>query len=160
VVHDGASFTRIERTALVAQFEEALNVLHVCWQDHSLGNCSHCEKCLRTMAALDLLGAKDRARTFDWTLYSMNRLSRVSLSWPYFFREIAEAAEKLGRNDVASAARASLSYSKRKRALLRLVNSNSLSRGAWQQLRALRTGIEASPLGHKLLGAHSHSPAR
>ncbi len=160
VVHDGASFMRIERTALVAQFQEALNILHVCWQDHSLGNCSHCEKCLRTMAALDLLGAKERARTFDWTLYSMDRLSRVWLAWPYFFGEIAEAAEKLGRDDIAAAARASLNYSKRKRALLRLMNSNPFSRGAWQQLRALGSGIKGSHLGHRLLGTQRHSLAR
>ncbi len=57
ISHDGASFTRTERTERVAQSAAALDVLYVCWQDRDVGNCSRCEKCLRTMATLDILGA-------------------------------------------------------------------------------------------------------
>ena len=144
VVHDGASFARIERTQFIAQFDIALQTLHVCWQDYSRGNCSRCQKCLRTMAALDLLGARDRAKSFDWTNYSIERLSHVwltSVSDAKHYIEIAQVAEKLHRDEIVDAAYASVSFSNRKRALLKLINSNIVSRMAWQGLRAIRNEI-------------------
>jgi hypothetical protein len=161
VVHDGTSYTRVERTAFVVKIDTALDNLHVCWQDEGAGNCSHCEKCLRTMATLDLLGAKERARTFNWTKYSMHQLSRVWLSNPnsrLFFTEIVEAAEKAGRGDIAVAARASLNRSKRRQFVLGLMNSNALSRCAWQQLCRLRRPVlKASSLDDSLLGERPQS---
>lgn len=146
VVHDGATFERAERTAFVARFDEALSVLHVCGQDRSLGNCSVCEKCLRTMAALDIAGAKDRAPTFDWSRYSMARLSRVWFTAEksvlegrtLYFQDLVTTALKQGRHDVAEAARASIRYSQRKYRVLTLIRSNPLTRWSWEAVRALR----------------------
>ena len=141
VVHDGASFARIERTSFIAHSDVALETLHVCWQDYSQGNCSRCQKCLRTMAALDLLGVRDRATSFDWSGYSMARLSRVwltSVSDAKHYVEIAEVAERQHRSDIVEAAKSSVDYSKRKRALLGLVNSNIASRNVWRGIRTLR----------------------
>jgi len=147
VSHDGASFTRTERTERVAQSTEALEVLHVCWQDRDIGNCSNCEKCLRTMATLDVLGVKDRAVTFDWSRYSMERLSRVWLRSKVaigFFLDIAERAEREGRDDVAAATNASVTFSRRKGAVLDVIESNTVLRTAWHTVRPLRDALRSA----------------
>lgn len=140
VVNDGNSFHRVDRTRPIAQSDEALAVLHVCWQDRREGNCSRCEKCLRTMATLDLLGARDRAATFDWSGYSMESLARADLrneNTLTYFHDIATAADEAGRPDVALAARTALARSTRKLRLKRLVNANPVTRAAWSAARAV-----------------------
>lgn len=54
VIHDGAGFTRVEKTAAVMRSALATANLRVCWGPK--GNCSRCSKCLRTMATIDLYG--------------------------------------------------------------------------------------------------------
>jgi hypothetical protein len=96
------------------------------------------------MAMLDLLGAKDRATTFDWSSYSMAQLGHVWLpSWneQLYFVDIAQRAERDGRSDMAAAARASLVFSRRKRAILDLIHSNPVSRTAWKGVRAARLAL-------------------
>jgi hypothetical protein len=153
VVHDGASFNRIVRTEAVARHDEALAILQVCARnDRRQGNCSRCQKCLRTMAMLDLLDAKDRARTFDWSNYSMAQLGHVWLpSWneQLYFVDIAQRAERDGRSDMAAAARASLVFSRRKRAILDLIHSNPVSRTAWKGVRAARLALGSQRRKHR-----------
>lgn len=141
VVHDGASFTRIERTERVAQSDAALTVLHVCWQNYETGNCSRCQKCVRTMAALDLMGARARATSFDWSNYSLDSVSHMWCNNPsdtVHYVDIAEAAINRGRIDLAEAAWASVRFSRRKQAILRFINSTLISRKAWQTVRRMR----------------------
>jgi hypothetical protein len=147
IVHDSCSFTRIDKTALIAKFPDALDALHVCWQDRRIGNCSKCSKCLRTMTTLDLIGAKDQAKTFDWSGNSMAKLGQVWLqdsSGLAYFVEIADRARQLGRDDVADAVESSVRFSKRKQAALGLINSNPISRNAWQTVRPIRDAIRSS----------------
>lgn len=144
VVHDSCSFTRVDKTALIAEFSSALGALHVCWQDRRHGNCSKCPKCMRTMATLDLLGARQQSHSFDWSNFSMETLGHVFLKDDNgldFFLEIAARARQAGRLDIAAAADASMRYSKRKQKALGLVNSNPISRSAWQMVRPLRDAI-------------------
>lgn len=54
-VHDGAEARRSEKLRLLATSPPAIEGLRVCWQDSGY-NCGRCEKCLRTMVALHLLG--------------------------------------------------------------------------------------------------------
>jgi hypothetical protein len=146
VVHDGASFTRVERTELAARHDDALALLHVCSKERWQGNCSRCPKCVRTMATLDLHGARERARTFDWSNYSMERLSHLWLpkvNEEFYFADIAERADREGRHDLSAALRAAIAHSRRKRAILNLINSNPISRTAWQGVRTVRNRYAA-----------------
>lgn len=144
IIHDGAAFNRVERTRLVASSDAALAALQVCWQDRKDGNCSICRKCLRTMATLDLLGVRDRAITFDWSGYDMKTLGRVWLNNEAeisFFEEIVDAARRVGREDIAAAATRSIHFSRRKKRLLDIIDSNPVSRSGWQAFRALRAAV-------------------
>lgn len=55
VIHDGSGTQRIEKLRRIAEFAPALKVLRVCWQDKAF-NCGKCEKCLRAMVQLRVLG--------------------------------------------------------------------------------------------------------
>ena len=57
VVHDGCEARRTDKIARIAASEAALANLRVCFEDMNV-NCGRCTKCLRTMVALTLMGAK------------------------------------------------------------------------------------------------------
>lgn len=155
IVHDGAAFDRVERTRVVARSSEALTALHVCWQDFRQGNCSSCQKCLRTMATLHLLGARERAVSFDWSRFSLEQLAATWLptaSDRAFFREIAGEARAKGDLALGRAVESAILCSRRKalvrdavrstwRVILRGVKSNAITRSVWNGLRALRTSV-------------------
>lgn len=56
-VHDGGEARRVDKVVKVAGDESALANLRVCFEDMNV-NCGKCIKCLRTMAPLELLGAR------------------------------------------------------------------------------------------------------
>ncbi len=57
IVHDGASFTRIEKTWEISNWSEVLQNLRVCWEgSHKDRNCGRCEKCIRTILGFRVLG--------------------------------------------------------------------------------------------------------
>jgi hypothetical protein len=68
VRHAQVALSRIEKTRIVSEWDEALSVLQPClyWRIPDAGriNCGECEKCLRTMLALVALDKLDRAPTF------------------------------------------------------------------------------------------------
>lgn len=68
VLYDGGRFSRLEKLAVVARWPEALRFLHVCWENNKTElNCCRCEKCIRTILSLRLLGL-DQPPCFPETL--------------------------------------------------------------------------------------------
>lgn len=66
IVHDGCEATRLDKIKSIIHNESALNHLRVCFdRTNGLYNCSVCEKCIRTMISLNLLGVLDKCKTFD-----------------------------------------------------------------------------------------------
>jgi hypothetical protein len=64
-IHHGADHTRVEKLMTVSLHSETFNRLRVCWiQDLGLKNCSVCEKCVRTLTALEILGVLNSYTTF------------------------------------------------------------------------------------------------
>ena len=65
-IHDGPEATRVEKVAWqIARSNLALEHLRVCFENPAEAyNCSRCGKCQRTMIALQLAGALERAKTF------------------------------------------------------------------------------------------------
>jgi hypothetical protein len=77
VVHDGAECTRVEKTRFLANSDVAMQNLRVCWRHGSDQNCSKCNKCFRTMIALELFGALKRCRTFDASTLTRANIKRI-----------------------------------------------------------------------------------
>lgn len=68
----GTLYTRIEKTKIVSSFPLSYNNLNVCLYEES--NCSLCEKCLRTLLTLDILGNLDNYKNiFDLGTYEKNK---------------------------------------------------------------------------------------
>lgn len=65
IIHDGLEVTRLGKARLVGQDKTALRTLRVCWEHPSgILNCGSCEKCLRTMINLQIVGALEECTTF------------------------------------------------------------------------------------------------
>ena len=105
VWHYGAGSDRLRKIEFLASSDVAINHLHVCWRDASERNCGACEKCFRTLLALDMAGARERARTFPAGEFSMATLRDLwSDREPVkrMYRKMRDRANNLGRADVVS----------------------------------------------------------
>jgi hypothetical protein len=123
VAADGFAFSRAEKTALVSQSAVAMRALRVCLAKDVEWNCTGCEKCYRTLLALDALGALDRASTFDLRRYDVRHGADVYLADALhrsFFHEIERLARARGRRDIERAVRTSLRRSRRLERIRRL----------------------------------------
>ena len=105
VWHYGAGTDRLRKIEFLAPSDVAIDHLHVCWRDASERNCGGCEKCFRTLLALDMAGARERARTFPAGEFSMAILRDL---WSdhdplkRMYRKMRDRAQILGRTDVVS----------------------------------------------------------
>lgn len=141
IVHDGAAYTRVEKTESVSRVPDAAGIVRVCYKLGSATNCSRCSKCLRTMMTFDLLGCREIARSFDWSGYSMDRVAGVFLrddNDTNFFLEVREAAERHGRADIVTAIDRSVRHSRWKRVIYRLCKIMKRSPVVWRFADPLR----------------------
>ncbi len=101
VVNDGSGFTRLQKIAAIAENEIAMNHLRVCWgQDGSTQNCGVCEKCLRTMTALQFLGKLESAPTFGNEIDTeLIRQQPISGAHGIFMGEFRKIATEIGAID-------------------------------------------------------------
>ncbi|MGH7475288.1 MAG: hypothetical protein ACRELD_03280 [Longimicrobiales bacterium] len=114
-VHDGAAFSRVDKTRLLVAHPAAMSALRVCWESWSDENCGACGKCLRTVAILELLGGLSRCATFPAASLDVGALARLQCahSWDYReLRDIRALALVSGRPDVARAAAAAMRRSR------------------------------------------------
>ncbi|MGH2809586.1 MAG: hypothetical protein ACRDIA_01755 [Actinomycetota bacterium] len=66
IVHDGCEANRIEKLTAISGSDAVRSFLRVCHeQPIDRPNCSSCEKCLRTMISLEMVGTLDRFKTFS-----------------------------------------------------------------------------------------------
>jgi len=100
-VHDGAEARRCEKLRTMAASPPAMQGLRVCWQDAGY-NCGRCEKCLRTMITLRLLGL--RAPTLP-ELTSLDAVRRMRVEaeddFAHYLDNYRLAAET-GQRDLAA----------------------------------------------------------
>jgi hypothetical protein len=65
IVHDGATYNRVEKLLALARDRRALQWLRVCWQNPGDAyNCGRCGKCTRVMIVLRALGILGESPTF------------------------------------------------------------------------------------------------
>ena len=109
-IHDGGHLTRVEKTLALTRWPVTFDNLRVCVNAtgvqpgrDAVANCCVCEKCVRTMATLEVAGALAGYRCFARPLTRGN-IRRLELSSPgvrVFEEEILEFAEASGRRDIA-----------------------------------------------------------
>ena len=137
IIHDGAHLTRVEKTAVVAQWPDTHARLRVCFNQTNVAdgsnvieNCCLCEKCIRTMVTLDLFGVLGKCASFPKPL-RRREVRRCDYTYPgsrIFSREIIRHADRIGRRDIAFDFRC---------AVLRSLVSKGLRRVYWRIRKSL-----------------------
>jgi hypothetical protein len=112
---DGMTLNRLQKTRELSGHPRMVDALWVCHQryasDYKDGrNCGRCEKCIRTLTALRLLGVEDGQRAFDrpFHLKALRRVripeGVVSPSTRTFYRQMLGAAREAGdQREIAAA---------------------------------------------------------
>lgn len=127
IVHDGVWFSRLEKARMVGNWEQGLATLRACFDAFrpvDALNCGECEKCLRTMTELLVLGKLAYAPTYPYddltpemigTLQArpenmqmtegrVNTLQRayrmLNPGNVEFWRELVEPLRNMGRDDL------------------------------------------------------------
>jgi len=109
-VHEGP-IPRTQKMATIAESDAALRHLRVCYQKRiDRPNCGRCEKCLRTMIGLHLVGALERCATLpnEIPLRDVAMIPIKDESTRAFAQENLEAAEAAGETAIARALRIAL----------------------------------------------------
>ena len=134
VEHDGAQ-TRTHKTRVIAESSTALEQLRVC-NRYAKFNCGSCEKCLRTMTVLSMLGV----HTSTLPELKLHELVRLKLEKPntlMFWTENLDMARELGRSDYVRVIDGNIArYRRRER--LRDVDRRYLKEAGVSTLRWLR----------------------
>ena len=105
IVHDGADYTRVQKTVFIAHNASALKSLRVCYGKLSDQNCSLCNKCYRTMITLKLLGKLKEASLFEEGLFDLERVSSIyskDYSDRMFLEEVRQFAVEQGELELAN----------------------------------------------------------
>ena len=106
IVYDAIAYLRTEKIESLAGCAPALRTLRVCYESESDENCGTCNKCQRTMLALDICGALTRCDAFPRKSIDLRQVARFDCSHPFDFRElqdIRKLALTKGRPDAAQA---------------------------------------------------------
>lgn len=112
VIHDGIDLSRLDKVRVLAEWDLGLQHLRVCNNSaqyrEGQPNCGSCEKCLRTLLALLITGALDKAEGFrNKTVTEELIREQVRMSWQIvgLWKDLIEPLEQLGRHDLARAIR-------------------------------------------------------
>jgi hypothetical protein len=91
---DGWDIHRNDKVLHIAKWPLALKVLRVCAIGNEVGNCGKCEKCLRTMALLEVAHCGDHAATFPRRLDAgaIRQLKVKQIRKLYWWEEIRKLA--------------------------------------------------------------------
>ncbi len=141
VLHDGAAFRRCEKIQLLSESPVAMSSLHVCWRTAAEDNCCSCEKCLRTMVTLEILGRLEGCEAFPRRRIGPREVARVYTSregLQRYWEELGVLALARGRSDIAEAIGRSMRRSGRVRPLLSWISRLRGKRLVWRSAGPLR----------------------
>jgi hypothetical protein len=101
ITHDGCEADRVSKVRRIAESDIALETLRVCYHDTAEINCGRCEKCLRTIMALRVCGALDRAAMFprDIPMAAMHGLV-IPRPVRHHYVSLREEARRVGDNEL------------------------------------------------------------
>ena len=108
--HDAVAISRFEKTRLLSEWDLGIRYLRVCNRsDHyrpGILNCGRCEKCLRTLTALLILGKIDEAHAFAQRTVTADLIREHAFlsktDFP-FWAEMVEPLKRQRRQDLVDA---------------------------------------------------------
>ncbi|WP_417317711.1 hypothetical protein [Emcibacter sp.] len=83
IIHDGLEASRSRKTEYIAQYQELLDQLQVCWYSPG-SNCGKCSKCIRTSLILHILNKKSASLpdfATHGSIEAMKPTSKASLTY-------------------------------------------------------------------------------
>jgi len=103
--HDGLRFSRLDKVRVVAEWDVALQNVRVCTiNPPGMLNCGKCEKCIRTMTELLVIGKLAHTQAFPTDNVSEELLGSVTITDQYkdaCYRELIRPLREKGRHDLA-----------------------------------------------------------
>lgn len=100
VIHDGAGFRRSEKIKDLCKNKKVLDNLQVCWRS-TIDNCGQCEKCIRTMTTLHLLGESSQALPkIDSSLKKLKKIRTTQESGATFLEDLMILAKNVQNKKV------------------------------------------------------------
>ena len=139
VIHHGAEARRVDKIAVLARdYRSAFRHLRVCLKNQAgPSNCGRCQKCARTMMALEMVGALSDAPTFP----AVSR--QVLAQWlradnPIFVEELRDLARQTGSAETLAFLNRVFRGQKRRHAVKALIDSTPLLAGMMPAVNRLR----------------------
>ncbi len=133
IVHEGAEVRRVDNIIRIAEDPSALANVLVCAHD-VVRNCGECEKCLRTMVPLQLLGVSTPAFPPFPSLSRIQRMHIASDIEMIFFKENYDLALRTGSRALRKALTSCIRRHERTRFL------KDVDRSYWEALSSGSTG--------------------
>jgi hypothetical protein len=114
VEHADATFRRGKKVAAIADHRAVQRHLHVCAGFKSrTGNCSRCEKCVRTMIAFSMCGRLADCDAFDQTVALAQRVDALPVLKPHLVSIYEELVRDITDPDVKVAVERLIADSRR-----------------------------------------------
>jgi hypothetical protein len=102
IIHYGADKDRFNKIKVISSWPKSYDYLRVCWEHpDGIKNCGYCEKCIRTMIALEILNKLDSYTTFSENL-TLDKVKNCKLK-KHHAEELIKYAKIYKRNDIADA---------------------------------------------------------
>ena len=105
IKHDGTRYSRLDKVRLVAEWPVALQNLRVCTENPpGVLNCGRCEKCIRTMTELQVVGHLAQTDAFPVKMVTTELLGSLTITNAYqdsCYRELIVRLKEQGCNDLA-----------------------------------------------------------
>ncbi|MFT3733158.1 MAG: hypothetical protein QM780_17360 [Hyphomicrobium sp.] len=102
--HGDATHRRNGKVKAIATNDLALRYVRVCHENNApTGNCSHCEKCVRTMIAFANAGMLDRCEAFDQRVPLATRVDRLPVIGPHLISIMKELRRDITDQELAAA---------------------------------------------------------
>lgn len=125
----GFNLSRFDKVKMIADWNVALQNLRVCNRDDryedGMLNCGRCEKCVRTMLALEAAGALDRATAFPIRRLTVQKVAetvRLGRSTAPLYKELLSPLKASGRSDLAQVVEQKMAEYRQKKAKEKLRN--------------------------------------
>ncbi len=122
--HEGIGRGRFDKLGEIADWDTAHRDLLVCFEGPMPAgqlNCGRCEKCVRTMTGLLVLGALGRFDVFGSTQVTVSMIENMGYGYhseffEWLWRPMVEPLRRIARSDLARAAEAQLASARKHRA--------------------------------------------